>query len=158
MFWCDRGISCEVPDLKAGIYKITVVFQGRKSNAVVFEIASLPSITSIMPTKGKAGASATISGQNFRAKDNSSRVEFLNQTGYGYAKIETRDEQNIKCNIPNLKAGIYNVTVINEIGRSNSVVFEVLPSDVDNDYQTSYGEVPSSTPTPAPQPRGIPRR
>jgi len=75
--WSDGSIVVPVP---AGATTGPLVVQagGINSNSVTFTVSPGPSITSIVPSTGAAGAAVTISGQNFGASQGTTGVVRFN--------------------------------------------------------------------------------
>ncbi len=81
-----------------------------------------PSITSISPTKGKAGAQVTLTGENFTYVSNlilnGTLVSLTDETLKG-----TVSEKSITFTIPKSDSSSISIQVVNETGPSNTVVF-----------------------------------
>ena len=81
-----------------------------------------PTIDSISPSSGAAGAEVTIKGSNFSASQGTSTVGFGSVT----ASVEAWSDSEIKAKAPSdLEAGKYEVSVTTADGTSEKMQFEV---------------------------------
>src|ERR1700741_5362140 len=73
--WSSTSISATVP-AGATTGNVVVHASGVDSNGSSFTVVPAPSITSLTPTSGAVGASATVAGSNFGSSQGSSTVKF----------------------------------------------------------------------------------
>ncbi|MGA7830234.1 MAG: cellulose binding domain-containing protein [Terracidiphilus sp.] len=84
-------------------------------------VSTGPTISSLSPTSGAAGASVTISGTNFGASQGSSTVSF----GGSLATVSSWSNTSITVTVPSIAAGAVNVTVNVSGASSNAASFTV---------------------------------
>jgi hypothetical protein len=118
----------------AGTSAITVTFSdGKTLNVPAGQIASTlgtvvitnPTISSLSPTSGLAGASVTIAGTNFGASQGTSTVKFGTTT----ATVSSWSNTSINVTVPSgLAAGATNVVVTVNAVASNAQTFTVNSS------------------------------
>ena len=124
--WSDAKIEATVPSLATGTYNVVVVTDAGNSNAVIFEIIEItdpvifPRVDSISPSTGSGGTLVTISGEHFGERQGT--VTFSSQK----ATVLFWNPTLIELVVPELQEGMYDVKVTNDIGMSNSVLFEVM--------------------------------
>jgi len=125
--WADTVITVTVPsDMAEATYGVTVETDEGASNEMEFKVekgaANAPKITSLDPESGKSGDKVTITGSNFGTSQGSGKVLF----GTGTAQVEKWSDTSITIMVPaNLAANTYGVTVENEAGKSNQVIFKI---------------------------------
>ena len=95
---------------------------------IVNVVAPVPAITGLSLTSGAPGKFFTINGQNFGTTR--AQVEFSNGGSPMYAHSYWWNDTAIGCSVPVVSPGMYNVTVINSGGRSNSYQFTVTAKPV----------------------------
>jgi RHS repeat-associated protein len=118
--WSATSITVTVPT-GATTGNVVVYASGVNSNGSPFTVLAAPSISSISPTSGGAGASVTISGSNFGATQGSGSVTFNGVA----AAITSWSASSIVATVP-ANATTGNV-VVNASGvSSNGVSFTVL--------------------------------
>jgi len=101
-----------------------------------------PSISSISPGSGAAGAEITIDGSNFGSSQGSSTVKVGTKT----ATVKSWSDSEIKAEIPSgLDAGKYDITVTTDDGTSGESQFEVTKEEDDS----KNGEADKNTPEEA---------
>ena len=87
-----------------------------------------PTITSVSPSSGAAGAEVTIKGSNFGAHQDASTV------GFGSVTVSAEDwsDSEIKAKVPSdLEAGEYEVSVTTTDGTSGNMQFEVTKAEAE---------------------------
>ena len=120
--WANTSIKVPVP-AGATTGNVVVTVNGVPSNGVSFTVLPTPSITSLTPSSGPAGAVVTIAGTNFGATQGSSTVVFDNTTATPTAWSNT----SIQVPVPT-GAATGNVVVTVSGVASNGVSFTVLPT------------------------------
>jgi hypothetical protein len=104
---------------------VTVAVAGKTSNAVSFTVTGVatptPTITSLAPTSGAPGASITITGTNFSTTANANTVSF----GTTIATVTAATATSLHVTVPNIAAGVVNVTVAVAGKTSNAASFTV---------------------------------
>lgn len=94
------------------------------------DVVSPPQINYLSPTGGAANSYVYIPGSDFGAQTASSRVEFSGAGGSADAYIYywyNRDTYAyVSCKVPDLALGTYQVKVINDIGASEPVNYEIM--------------------------------
>jgi hypothetical protein len=93
-----------------------------------------PQVDSISPSSGPVGTIVAISGEHFG--ESLGTVTFGSQE----ATILFWNPTLIELIVPELEAGIYDVVVTTSVGGSNSVPFEIVDNDSDNDCLTDTEE------------------
>jgi len=117
--WSDSQIAVPVPS-GASTGPVVVTAAGNVSNSANFTFLPTPSITSVSPTSGSAGASVTITGANFGPTQGSSFVTFN-----GTAAIPTSwSPTSIVVPVPN-GASTGNIVVTESNVASNGASFTV---------------------------------
>jgi IPT/TIG domain len=117
--WSNTNIVAPVPS-GAATGNVVVNVAGSASNAVVFSVSSLPSITNLSPSSGTVGSSVTITGANFGATQASSSVTFNGKP----ATPSSWSNTNIVAPVPS-GAATGNVVVNVAGSASNALVFTV---------------------------------
>jgi len=118
--WSDSSIVVPVP-AGATTGPVTILAGGTTSNGVIFTVSPGPSITSVSPTSGAAGAAVTISGQNFGASQGSSAVRFNGAA----AAVTSWTNTSIGVTVPNA-ASTGQITVTVNGQASNGSTFTVI--------------------------------
>jgi YD repeat-containing protein len=121
--WSDGSIVVPVP---AGATTGPLVVQagGINSNSFTFTVTPGPSITSISPSTGAAGAAVTISGQNFGASQGTTGVVRFNGLP---ATVASWSATSINATVPaNVSTGPVTVSVGQLV--SNGVTFTAVTS------------------------------
>jgi len=119
---------------QAGTYPVTFsVSDGElnDSETINIEVYGKPLMTFIFPRSGAPGSYLRILGKDFGSRNSSSRVQFSSLGGskqtQKYAQLILWNKTYIICRVPEIKPGIYRVTVINQAGKSNPNFFIVRP-------------------------------
>jgi len=142
--------------LSAGTHQLSVITANGTSNSVNFTITSdttQPSITSISPTSGLSGSTATINGSGFTSSD---RIVWGGYdgdgNGYGLTLYPTSvSESQLKFTIPTLsynsKVGTFTVYIQNKDNKiSNMVSFSITAPVI----KTAAPYIDSISPTSGP--------
>jgi hypothetical protein len=118
-------ISAVVPALVSGYYNVQVITDGGISNGKNFLVASqIPAvINSIQPSSGPPGINVKIIGSNFGTSRAASQVLF---GATPVARYYLWTNTSIQCFVPMLLPGPYAVTITNQSGSSNAVVFTIV--------------------------------
>ncbi len=120
--WTATSIVVPVP-AGATTGSVVVTVSGVASNGVTFTVLPTPTISSLNPTSGPAGASVTITGTNFGASQGTSTVTF-NGTS---ASPTSWSATSIAVPVP-AGATTGNVVVTVSGVASNGISFTVLPT------------------------------
>ncbi len=118
--WSATSIIAAVPST-ATTGNIVVTVGGLASNGVTFTVLPTPSISSVSPTSGLAGASVTITGTNFGSAQGSSTVKF-NGTA---ATVSSWSNTSIVAAVPSGATTGSVVVTVSGVA-SNGVAFTVL--------------------------------
>jgi endoglucanase len=140
------SLSVAVPNIAAGAVNVTVAVAGKTSNAVSFTVTGVvtptPSITSLAPTSGAPGAAITITGTNFSATANANTVAF----GAATATVTSATATSLHVTVPNIAAGVVNVTVAVAGKTSNAASFTVTGAATGTGGVTATPVVNSNSP------------
>lgn len=123
-------IIAKVPDnIEFGDHQLQVVQGGKPSNSVPFEVSGIPAITSLSITEGTPGTMVTITGNQFNSTENKNTVRFGTQSAV-WVNAGDNNLNTITVFVPDVPAGVYDVTVTAFGNTSNSVSFTVKPKRV----------------------------
>ena len=137
--WSATSIVASVPT-GATTGNVIVNASGVNSNGVSFTVVAAPSITSVSPTSGAAGASVTITGANFGSTQGTGSVSF---NGTAVTTIGSWSAASIVATVPT-GATTGNV-VVNASGvNSNGVSFTVVPAPIITSLLPTTGAVGAS--------------
>lgn len=116
-----------------GDYSIYVSQFGDNSNKASFSVDGQPHIDVLSLTEGEPGTLVTITGTQFNAVENGNTVKFSNNLGDHVATIVDPADANpaaIKVYVPDVAAGIYNVSVTAFGNASNTLPFTIKEKPV----------------------------
>ncbi len=102
---------------------VVVYINGTSSNAMAFTVLPPPSITTLAPSTGTAGTSATITGANFGSSQGSGSVTFAGSP----ATVTSWSDTVIAATVP-VSAGTGSVVVTANGASSNGLTFTTIPS------------------------------
>src|SRR5271166_2940023 len=120
--WSATSIVATVPT-GATTGNVVVTVSGTASNGVSFTVVAAPSITSLSPTSGAAGAAVTVTGTNFGSTQGTGTVKLNGTT----ATVTSWSATSIKVTVPT-GATTGNVVVFASGVNSNGAAFTVFPS------------------------------
>lgn len=117
-----------VPEnLTPGDYSLFVIQGGRASNTIPFEVAGKPVLQSIDVTEGTPGTIVTITGTELHSKEVKNIVRFGTETAV-LVNPGDANPNTVAVYVPNVEAGVYNLTLTAFGVTSNSFSFTVKPS------------------------------
>ncbi|MCD9020175.1 IPT/TIG domain-containing protein [Parachryseolinea silvisoli] len=116
-----------VPEnLIPGDYSLFVIQGGRASNTIPFEVAGNPVLQSIDVTEGTPGTIVTITGTELHSKEVKNIVRFGTETAVLVNPGDV-NPNTVAVYVPNVAAGVYNITLTAFGVTSNSLSFTVKP-------------------------------
>lgn len=114
-------------NLIPGDYSLFVIQGGRASNTIPFEVAGNPVLQSIDVTEGTPGTIVTITGTELHSREVKNIVRFGTETAVLVNPADA-NPNTVAVYVPNVEAGVYNITLTTFGVTSNSLSFTVKPS------------------------------
>ena len=133
--WTDSSIVAPVPS-GATTGNVVVTVSGVSSTGTSFTVVAPPSISSLSPSSGAAGALVTINGSNFQPTQGSGTVSFNGSL----ATPSTWSATQIKAPVP--AGATTGSVVVSNLGlSSNGVTFTVKPTPLITSLSQTVGAV-----------------
>jgi len=118
--WGDNEIKCKVPSRISGKVGVTVTTVGGTSNTRQFSV--IPETITMNPKTGSMGTEVVLTGSAFGGVRGASHVSFGSTRATEYISW---GDAGIKCKVPPIASGDYDVNVTTSGGTSNSRRFTV---------------------------------